>query len=509
VGQLFKKRKKNFAGTSISVKLTRAIFITSTIVTLVISSMLFFADYTRDRRQVEGLYQSGKMSAVNSLVAAISKDDFLQIQLQADGLVFLPGIKYVKVKDLNGEGLATSGVDEKDLTNIRWIRWDIRGIVGGTEKFIGRIELAQDMTFLFMQTAEKAAIFYFGQFIKTLLTVFIFVYLIDRHVVRHLLKITEYFNNANGPEIAGDAKLKLERDEQPDELQFMVDIINKMHRLIWFRYADQRQKAINLDKELKRNAEANISGGAINALSELAAGVAHNINNPLAIIEGYLGLTSKQIQNPDFDRQKVTQLIESSRKSLNRISYVTRQLLNFASQGLGEPYVKTNMREVFDRFKAAISGLEKEVGMRAKLPDLDGLELIEIVCRKDQITQALLAFVKNSFDAVADLEQRWVEIKYSKDDLFHEFVITDSGKGLTKDMESKVFTAFYTTKMDHRNLGLGLTLAQGIAEAHRGKVTIDADSSTSTVRFVVARNLQVSTVPSANHSATTNEKPAA
>ncbi|MCX6126086.1 MAG: ATP-binding protein [Proteobacteria bacterium] len=497
---MFKRAPKNMNDTSISVKLTRAIFITSTIVTLVISSVIFLGDYLYERRQIENLYDSGKMSAVNSLLAAITKDDFLQIQLQADGLAFLPGIMHVRIKDLNGEGIATSGDEQKSLVNIRWIRWQIKGAVGGVEKDVGRIELAQDMHFLFKNTAIKAAIFYFGQLIKTLLTLFIFMHLIHRHIVRHLNAVAKHFNSANGPEILGKADLKLNREPENDELQFMVNIINKMHRLIWHRYSDQRQRAINLDNELKRNAEASMSENPVDALSELAGGVAHHINNPLTIIEGYLTIAKKNLQNSDYDRLKVIQLIDTSNRNVARIAHVTKQLIEYASHGTGEPYAKTNIRDVFERLKIGLASFEKQCGMRVKFPDLESLGSFEIVCRKEQITHALTALIKNSLEAVEALDHRWVEIKYERGDAFHDFVISDSGKTLKKILEKNVFTAFYTTKLQHRHLGLGMTLAKGVAESHHGSLSIDDNTENSTVRFLISCALQMTGAPNSSEA---------
>lgn len=108
---------------------------------------------------------------------------------------------------------------------------------------------------------------------------------------------------------------------------------------------------------------------------------------------------------------------------------------------------------------------------------------IKISCHPAQISQIILNLLNNSFDAVSVLEEKWVRlvVKENKNDV--EIQVTDSGKGIPYEYQSKLTQPFFTTKASGKGTGLGLSISQVIAEAHHGELYLDKESKNT--RFIV------------------------
>src|SRR5690606_26102170 len=100
-----------------------------------------------------------------------------------------------------------------------------------------------------------------------------------------------------------------------------------------------------------------------------------------------------------------------------------------------------------------------------------------------QIAQVLLNFISNSADAVEKLEEKWVRVTCEDKDTTITLSVTDSGKGIPREIQEKILQPFFTTKEVGRGTGLGLSISRGIIEAHKGKLRLD--TSTSNTRFCI------------------------
>jgi C4-dicarboxylate-specific signal transduction histidine kinase len=108
---------------------------------------------------------------------------------------------------------------------------------------------------------------------------------------------------------------------------------------------------------------------------------------------------------------------------------------------------------------------------------------VEIQCRPVQISQVILNLLNNAYDAIADLEEKWVELKVQKTEHSVLISVTDSGDGISEEVEQKMMLPFFTTKSLGRGTGLGLSISAGIIESHKGKLYYDRSSSKT--KFVV------------------------
>jgi len=205
------------------------------------------------------------------------------------------------------------------------------------------------------------------------------------------------------------------------------------------------------------------------SIGRLAAGVAHEINNPLAIINEKAGLLKDfATLKPDFIyKEKIVGSVDSILKSVERCSVITHRLLGFAKR------MDIN-KEVIDLellLKEVLGFLEKEAIFRnIKINYNIAENLPSVDSDRGQLQQVFLNIVTNAFYAVEDNGQ--IDISaIQKNDQLVEITIADNGVGISKKNLEHIFEPFYTTKGKY-GTGLGLSITYGIVEKLGGNISV-------------------------------------
>ncbi|CAN5584670.1 hypothetical protein BH10BDE1_BH10BDE1_34370 [soil metagenome] len=211
----------------------------------------------------------------------------------------------------------------------------------------------------------------------------------------------------------------------------------------------------------------------MSALGEMAAGIAHEINNPLAIINGKTSLLQMRIERSLFDPVKFDAELTSITNTVERIAKTVRGLLSFSRNSEGEAAQVTCVSSIVEstldlcREKMRGRGVELRVAIDP---------LAEIDCRPHQISQIMMNLINNANDAVADLEEQWISIEVEVKPQTIHIRVTDSGQIHDPTVVEKLMNPFFTTKEIGRGTGLGLSISKGLAESHGGSLTYDKNS---------------------------------
>ncbi len=219
------------------------------------------------------------------------------------------------------------------------------------------------------------------------------------------------------------------------------------------------------------------------SIGQLAAGVAHEINNPLGTIILYASLLKKQLVKAQSEEQSAED-IELIMTEANRCKNIVANLLNFARQGklnvaqfdlflLIEDIIKTV--KVNPLFRNIIFKIDEHVGT----PEISGDE--------DQLKQVFLNIINNACEALEELDdgnEKRIEIRLCDEEDFLVTEISDNGPGISKENFGKVFTPFFTTKKIGKGTGLGLAISYGIVKMHQGSVLFRSEEGKGTT-FVV------------------------
>jgi PAS domain S-box-containing protein len=235
--------------------------------------------------------------------------------------------------------------------------------------------------------------------------------------------------------------------------------------------------ATNRDITEKKIAEITlVQSKKLASIGQLAAGVAHELNNPLANISLIAANMSKMTNDPEL-LKKLTTLSEQGKMATS----IVQSLLNFSRKI--EPHLKdvSLADTILESITQAKIGKPKNVKITSNIPDIP-----RIKADSEQLQQAFTNIIDNAFDAMP--EGGILSITSKQKDDFVEIHFKDTGLGLSKKDMENIFDPFFTTKEVGKGVGLGLSICHGIIQAHNGKIEVQSDigkGATFTIKLPV------------------------
>jgi signal transduction histidine kinase len=358
--------------------------------------------------------------------------------------------------------------------------------------------------------SQKLLLFYI--LLDILILVAFGTYIFSKLVVKPVQQLVQ---TAEGFQ-EGDKIPDVSEGEQ-NELGMLSQALNAMLQRLAENKDELRQHVISLEQanlELKRAQQEVIFSEKLASVGRLAAGIAHEIGNPIGIVLGYLEL----LQRKDIDETERLELIDRMSTEIQRINQTIRQLLDFSRPGPGErqvipvhPLIRETLAVLNHQFKKQ----EIEVVLELKA------ESDTVFAKADQLKQVFLNLMVNAADAMeatnerpqggqlrvhtrsfageslvkkdvgskslrrstdplaADFsylrlvhgttEDRWIEIQFA-----------DTGVGITQEDQERVFDPFFTTKEAGKGTGLGLSVSIQIIETLGGRMELNSRSGEET-----------------------------
>jgi signal transduction histidine kinase len=214
------------------------------------------------------------------------------------------------------------------------------------------------------------------------------------------------------------------------------------------------------------------------SIGQLAAGVAHEINNPLAVINQTAGYVKDLIgfNEESMDESDILENMDSILAAVDRCGTITQQLLGFVRRfdvKIKEVSLRKMVSDVlnFHKKEAEYKKIQITVSIPETLPDLK--------TDSGKLQQILVNLINNSFQAVD--EESCLDIIGSKiDDQWIELVIQDTGCGIAEENLEKIQKPFFSTKQDQLGTGLGLSITYGLVEKLGGKISVQSTQGVGT-----------------------------
>lgn len=232
--------------------------------------------------------------------------------------------------------------------------------------------------------------------------------------------------------------------------------------------------ALRVDVTARKVAEEGlVASSKMASLGEMAAGIAHEVNNPLTVVHGKAAQMIRMIEAGKATPEAIRQSFETIVETTERIAKIIKGLRAFSRNAEDDPFHQVGLREVVNDALNLCSQRFKVYGVRI---DVDEVPQVEIKCRSVQISQVLLNLLNNAFDAVEALDEKWVRLRFETDVSRVRILVTDSGRGIPPHVASKMMHPFFTTKELGKGTGIGLSLSRGIVETHGGKLLYDQAS---------------------------------
>ncbi len=221
----------------------------------------------------------------------------------------------------------------------------------------------------------------------------------------------------------------------------------------------------------KRTEEALMQSEKLSVIGELAAGVAHEIRNPVTVLKGFVQLLSQEKRDKEF--------YTIMDKELERINQITNEFMALAKPQAVH-FKKQNLMELIQE---VCLFLESEAFMHQVVIEVDHLDTyIYLNCEPNQMKQVLINTIKNGMEAMPDGGK--ITIQTETVDGFVHLMIKDEGTGIPEEVINKVGQPFFTTK--EQGTGLGLMVSMKIIENHGGQLTIQSEENMgSTVEIIL------------------------
>lgn len=214
------------------------------------------------------------------------------------------------------------------------------------------------------------------------------------------------------------------------------------------------------------------------AVGQLAAGVAHEINNPLTAIQANAQLLQRSMSAHENEQlEMVKSIIEASKRATQAV----RDLLDF-SRSERYQVAPTDLNETIQRTLALMG---PELGSRSiSLQFNPGLDLPLINASQDHLQGVWLNLLINAIDAIDD-GPGFISVKSSQVADSIKVSVTDSGQGIPEDQISRIFEPFYTTKEPGQGTGLGLSVCHQIVTRHGGQIRVNSQPGEGTTFTVI------------------------
>jgi len=240
---------------------------------------------------------------------------------------------------------------------------------------------------------------------------------------------------------------------------------------------EERNRA---QSKLDESHKTMIRSARLAALGEMAGGIAHEINNPLAIIQAQISKIDKASGNDGFENT-VKKSSKTIMATVERIAKIVSGLKSVVRESTDEPYETIKVKLLIQDALELASHRFRDLNIDLRTDPID--DNLQINCRANQILQILLNLLNNAFDAVHDRPHRWVYVEVDTVDDILSIAINDSGEGVAAENLEKLMEPFFTTKPPGQGTGLGLPISKSIAESHIGNLFLD-DQAINT-RFVL------------------------
>lgn len=460
---------------SLAKKITFMIFVTriATSMSIVLYAYYFVSHLNKDFLNNE--LKEHQAIIKLSYVAPLLNSDKAQIEEVTKALLFNSGYAYmqaIRVVSPKGEVLFQSSKDSLKSVDFNYYqnRPNTKIMVDEITKNgkqLGKVFVVfstETLVAKFKEVISKvivAALLIVILF--SVVTYFFFTKMITRPLNELLDHIRQLRNEKYDPKEYSDLSF---------ELRLIANALNFTSSLIKKRNDELKNQADVLEKivhertcELENQILKNVTASRLAAVGEVASGIAHEINNPLTVINGQVLKIKRQIK--DQDRKDIEAPLDKITLMSERIVKIINGLKLISRDGGSDPMSEFSLFSMIDEIKLLtemkikVHAIDLEISMPSSLENVCGREV--------QISQVLVNLINNAVDAISLNQEKWIKVEVIDLESFIQVRVTDSGNGIPKELQEKIMNPFFTTKEVGKGTGLGLSISKGIIKDHGGE----------------------------------------
>lgn len=247
--------------------------------------------------------------------------------------------------------------------------------------------------------------------------------------------------------------------------------------------------------EIKKIQNSLIEQSKMASLGEMAAEIAHEINNPLMIIQAKSQILQEKLNTAlsPIDSLKLIQDLQSIEKNGYRIDKIIKSLKSVSRKSDKDPFEDTSIRRLIEE---AIEISKERLNKNNIQFSFSFEKIIDynylVRVRGSEIVQVLVNLLNNSFDAIKSMEAPWIQINLLLIDSTFQIEVVDSGPRILPEVVANMMEPFFTTKTAGSGTGLGLSVSKQIIQNHGGQFFYESKSKDTKFVFQLKRSESIS-----------------
>ena len=394
-------------------------------------------------------------------------------------------IQKITVSDFNGETIISN--QTRDLSKIeKGYLFEKNIKVKFEDKEIGNLTIV----FSNQNLNNEFKKWSLGIFIYTLLAIIVLILffhtafsnLITRPLSKLISELSKLRKNDYSAKVEGEFKFELgiiahDFNEAIENIRIRDERINQ--------YATSLENmVVERTKERDEQTVKAITSARLASVGEMSAGIAHEINNPLAVINALASQVFKRLEKRNDEFVDEIEKISKIKSMVLRIQKIIEGVKKFSRDGENQNYEYFDLTIFVDsikdltNYKMISSSISFQIDLNLTTKLIYGQEI--------QFSQVLINLINNSVDAISELEgDKFIRLEIKEHDGRHYFRLIDSGDGIPESVQVKMLEPFYTTKGQGKGTGLGLSLSREIIRKHGGDLYYVKENKNTTFEFYI------------------------
>ncbi len=224
--------------------------------------------------------------------------------------------------------------------------------------------------------------------------------------------------------------------------------------------------------ENKKMTEELMVSEKLSSIGEISAQILHEVMTPLSIISLSIENLEEDIEELDIEKAKSSPLKASLTEIMSNYDKIEEIFDNMRSLLVQKSGADTKEISVKETFFKALSLVKAKLTSKDIELKTEKFNDYKITCSTSELSQVFINLINNACDAVANLEQRWIEVSTTEEDGIIVMTISDSGEGIPEDIRERIFDNLFTTKGDSKGTGLGMGVCKKLVKRNSGEIRV-------------------------------------
>ncbi len=466
--------------------------IVSTVMSTIFTFVTLFIEFSIGSEKLQKSIDEVEYTTVGSLKSSLWNLDTSLIDIQLDDLLRVEGINTIILEDdekreiFNKTKPKSSDYSIEDFFQANVKNYELYFESEGADKtYGGKLVIIYSNYIIFKEVMTKALIIFTTQASKTFFVTFILLFLYERLITKDLLRTSKALGELDVGALK-ERSLFPKKREMNDEIAYLQNQVDVMfHNLVEKNKLNKDLlEQANIDKKLQEAKAYNATRLA--SLGEMAAGIAHEINNPITIIQTSLKSFNRKIEmGHGVTEQESRKHVDRVNRAIDRVVQIINNMKKVSRDGTEDEIKLSNIHDILEDtlvyFKQKFS--TEGINFEFDIP-----QNIQAYANEVELCQVLTNLVNNSSDAIKGNDHKWIKVSVFDDQSCMKILVRDSGAGISNELKKKVFDPFFTTKDIGEGTGLGLSISKEAMNRMGGDLKYCEGEQNTQFAMVLSKN---------------------